>query len=466
VLQKKDTIFLSHANPEDNPFTEWLYAQLTLAGYHCWCDFESLLGGERDFSGEIQRILTDDTCKYLLVFSPHTFTKDFVIDEYDFAKSLAKKNKIKDFIYPIRIADVAFETRIGLNRYNHFNFYPSWSEGLTKLLKRLHYDKIPVSTDKCTQILSSWATNKFALNSGIEPVQRKYFSNWWQVCSLPESIYVFQYPNETQAKAIHEEESVYPKIRHGNCVIAFQRNILTICAKQDNLELYPSSVYEIKVSDILTGYVKDDFPTFSDAQSFLKRLLKKSLKDFLFSIGMSRYKMSGKQDCFFYKSNNLRASKVKVSYPGLKTTRTLFGKHLSSVWHYGISFKILLEPFVCFSLKSHLVFSDNGFKPWTDEKVMFTARRKKGRMMFNREWRDFLMAMLSSFKDEDGKIFLVLTDEQLLEMQPFTLSFEADFDYIEPTKESRLRLLSEDFSKEEDEEFIETEINEGDEADE
>ena len=86
--------------------------------------------------------------------------------------------------------------------------------------------------------------------------------------------------------------------------------------------------------------------------------------------------------------------------------------------------------------------------------------------MFNREWRDFLMAMLSSFRDDEGKILLVLSDEQLLEMQPSTLAFDADFDYIEPTKESRLRLLSEDFSKDEDEEFLETEINEGDDPDE
>lgn len=456
----RDTIFISHANPEDNPFTEWLYARLTLAGYKCWCDLESLRGGERDFSEEIQKIISEDACKFLLVFSHYTFTKDFVKDEFDFAKSFAKKNKIKDFIYPLRIADVDYDTRIGLNRYNHFQFYQSWPEGLAKLLKRLHFDGIPKSNNKNTQILSAWSTNKFALDTGITPIQRKYYSNWWQINSLPETIYVFQYFNEKQAEAVIQEETVYPKVRHGNCVVAFQRNIVTICAKHENIEVHPTDVFKISVPDILKGYKKEDFPTFSDAQSWLKRLLNKSLKDYLFRIGMSRHKMSGKQDCFFYKKDKQKAYKVKAIYPGGKTTRTLLGKYLSDCWHFGISFKVVLEPFVCFSLKSHLVFTHNGFTKWDNDDEMFKARRKKGRNMYNREWRDFLMAMLHSLKDDEGKIQLVFSDEQLIEMLPYTVSFEADFDYTEPTKESRISLLTEDFAKDEDEEFLETEINE------
>lgn len=465
-LIKRDTIFLSHATPQDNYFTEWLYAQLTLAGYKCWCDLEGLQGGERDFSEEIQKIISEDACKFLLVFSEHTFTKDFVIDEYEFAKSVAKKNRIKDFIYPLRIANVDYDTRIGLSRYNHFHFYPSWPDGLGKLLRRLHNDEIPHSHDKKTQILSSWAKNKFTLDSGISSNKRNYYSNWWKVNSLPETIYVFQYFNDKQAEAIIQEETIYPKVRHGNCVVAFQKNILTTCSKHDNLNISPEDVIEISVPAILHGYTKNNFPTFLDAQSFLKRLLKKSLKDTLFRKGLSRHKMSSKQDCFFYKKGKEQGRRVTVNYPGRKTTRSLFGKYLSDMWHFGFSFKVLLEPHISFSLKSHLIFTHNGFKKWEDDAEMFKARRKKGRNMFNREWCDFLMAMLHSLQDDDGKISLILNDETVVDMSPFTISFEANFDYTEPTKESRLSLLSEDFAEDDDNEFLETEINEEEEIDE
>jgi len=458
VEKIKDTIFISHANPEDNPFTEWLYAQLTLAGYKCWCDLEDLYGGERDFSESIQSVIKDNAYKFVLVFSNTTFTKDFVKDEYELAKIVAKKSNLNDFIIPVKIDNVDFETRIGLNRYNNFIFEKSWTVGLHKLLKKLEFDKTPRSKDRKSEIITNWAHNKYTLESGIAPQQRRYYSNWWQINSYPENIFVFQYHNEKQAQAVVEEDTVYPKIRHGNCVVAFQQNITTLCTKHGNTEVLPTHTFKLPVPDILKGYTKEDFPTFADANSFLKRLLKKSLKDTMFRIGLSRHKMSGKQDCFFYKFDKKQAVKVKAEYPGIKTAKSLFGKHLSDSWHFGISFKVLLEPFVCYSLKSHLIFTTNGFKKWDDDAKMFSARRKKGRLMFNKEWRDLLMTMLHSFKDEEGKIITVFTDEHLLEMLPYTIPFESDMDYKEPSKENRLDLLIGDFEEEEAHEFLETEI--------
>ena len=91
MTTNRDTIFISHATPAYSPFTEWLYTQLTLAGYKCWCDLEGLYGGERDFSEEIEMVIRDEACEFLLVFSNYTFTKDFVKDEYEYAKSVAKQ---------------------------------------------------------------------------------------------------------------------------------------------------------------------------------------------------------------------------------------------------------------------------------------------------------------------------------------------------------------------------------------
>ncbi len=455
----RDTIFISHATPEDNPFTEWLYAQLTLAGYKCWCDLEGLYGGERDFSEEIQKVIEEDACKFLLIFSRTTFTKDFVKDEFEFARSIAKKFKLKDFINPIKIDNTAFDIRIGLNRYNHFIFEKSWPAGLHKLLRKFAYDEVPCSRDKKSEILSNWAKNKFTLNSGLLPQERVYYSNWWQINSLPDNILVFQYQNETQAIAINEEDTVYPTIRHGNCVIAFQSKIVSICTKRGNEEVLPTQVHRISVPQILSGYTKEDFPTFFDAQNFLKRLLKKSLKDTLFRNELSRHKMSGNQECFYYKVDKRKAVKVQAVFPTGKTTRTLYGKYFDDSWHFGISFKVLLEPFVCYSLKSHLVFSYDGIKKWESDDKIFAARRKKGKTMFNREWRDFLLVMIQSLKDEDGKIYTVLSDEHILELPLYPIIFNSEVDYTEPRKDNRLDLLIDDFEDDEEQEFIEAELS-------
>ena len=42
----RDSIFISHANPEDNEFTVWLGARLTATGYEVWADVLRLRGGQ------------------------------------------------------------------------------------------------------------------------------------------------------------------------------------------------------------------------------------------------------------------------------------------------------------------------------------------------------------------------------------------------------------------------------------
>jgi TIR domain len=46
VTPLRDTLLLSHANPEDDDFTSWLALQLANEGYRVWCDLTKLLGGE------------------------------------------------------------------------------------------------------------------------------------------------------------------------------------------------------------------------------------------------------------------------------------------------------------------------------------------------------------------------------------------------------------------------------------
>jgi hypothetical protein len=38
----RDTILITHANPEDNHFARWLAARLSTAGYRAWVDLRAL----------------------------------------------------------------------------------------------------------------------------------------------------------------------------------------------------------------------------------------------------------------------------------------------------------------------------------------------------------------------------------------------------------------------------------------
>lgn len=45
--EERIALFISHANPEDNPFTLWLGAKLSALGYEVWADVLRLCGGAR-----------------------------------------------------------------------------------------------------------------------------------------------------------------------------------------------------------------------------------------------------------------------------------------------------------------------------------------------------------------------------------------------------------------------------------
>ena len=144
---ERETIFIGHANPEDNDFTLWLYAKLSNEGYKVACDLVSLTGGESDFWKELQNLLENKTCKYLLVFSKHAFKKQGVIDEWEQVRSLAKKLNSNDFIYLIKYDDVPFDARIGTNTMNQFRFDKSWARGLKDLIFKLNKDQVPKQTN-------------------------------------------------------------------------------------------------------------------------------------------------------------------------------------------------------------------------------------------------------------------------------------------------------------------------------
>lgn len=52
----RDTLFISHATPDDNDFSIWIASRLEMLGYKVWIDKEGLLGGER-FWATIQKAL-------------------------------------------------------------------------------------------------------------------------------------------------------------------------------------------------------------------------------------------------------------------------------------------------------------------------------------------------------------------------------------------------------------------------
>lgn len=454
----RDTIFIGHANPEDNEFTLWLYHKLSNEGYKVACDLVDLTGGEADFWKTLQDILENHSVKYLLIFSKKTFTKQGVIDEWEQVRSISKRIGIKDFIYLLKIDDVPFDQRIGTVTMNQFRFDQSWAGGLRKLTKKMHLDQVPKG--KSNLSINNWLKNRFTnLNAGLLKRPEKHHSNWVEIISLPKTLWIYQYSNSSQADAILNEIDDLPIIRHDNYLLTFITHLPTEIMGKD-FKIEPKHKVSFSTDKCFNYFDAVEFPGFHDSRRFLVRLLKKAFSIYFNNLGLMKYGLSSKTDAYYYFDGQRPDNRVNFEFEGKKTRKDLVGKYYEDYWHYAISVRPIFNPYFAFSIKGHLVFSSDGIKHWADKKKLQSARKNKGKRFFNKEWRDMLIAFLYSLNEEGDVINLPASEVEFIKIQKEPMFFISNVGYDDP--KDKAREVPIDFYEDDDDEKenLDSEFNE------
>jgi hypothetical protein len=448
----RDTLLIGHANPEDNYFTLWLNSHLINEGYNVYCDLKNLHGGEEDFWQRIQQTIKEKTIKYILVLSHNTFNKQGVKDEWEYARSIAQEFNLQDFIIPLRIDDVPYNERIGLNRINIIDFSETWREGYLKLIKKLNTDAVPkTATQNSVYELLKKSVNVY---QSINDHSEKYYTNILSVDKLPEYIYAFKYHHSTGAEAVRNECNGYPVSVNGNLLFSFEEDIPTVLTKRDYIELQPQEKFRIKVMDALSGLNIISNFEIGDPLNSLKVLLRNAFRNFMYSKGLLRYEMSNKKFCYYYKINTIKNNKFSYIYQGKKKTKNLIGgygkKSLNPLaqyetkehfWHFGITSKVITVPFLSYSVKTHILFSDNGETIWESDSKLHSARRDKCKMWHNAEWREILLAYLYSLGNSDMFLEIPVTKQYNLKIPCQPVIFNSNVGYVEPGDFERMFLL-------------------------
>lgn len=446
-MRMRDTLFISHATPEDNEFAIWLTSRLQLAGYKVWCDLDGLIGGEK-FWQTIDDQIRNSSIKFLFVISNFICSapgklRNGIDREYNLAESIGNKEGLDDYIIPLKIdKDTPYDYFIGQNLYNHIPFKDNWAIGLRKLIDKLDKDNVPKFPIEDNLSIVSWYENEFTTKFELFSKRERYYSNWWPIADLPEYLYIYQYDSKESANSIYQEDCEFPIINHGNTLATFTEKINTRCTKLDNLEIVPIQTYELRISDILKGFDNNDFPTLNDAENLLKWLLNRSFHLLMKRKGLYWYEMANKSLAYFYPKFYLKNNKVTFHYPTSTKTKNLVGKYKIDdkkigSWHFAVSSRARLHPILSFSLKSHILFSDDGYNVWPDKQKLHTARRRKGKRWFNEEWRDQLMAFISALKDDRDEIELPLNKHFSIKMPTLTEIFYSNVGYNEPELMSR-----------------------------
>jgi hypothetical protein len=381
-------LFISHATPTDNKFAAWLAARLELHGYDVWVDIREL-DPAVDFWNTIESTIRENSIKFLFVA-----TRDSVLGNRDgIKKELAVADRVRkagnpDFVVPLRVDDVSFDDfPVEIVRQNGIDFNGDWGEGLIKLLDYLEKQGIPKTkpvSDQMGKALQRWKTATESNNVVSLPKDDNYYSNLFPV-TLPEMLYI--YDDVKIEDSLKKQHKPYKK--NGFVIITF---VCPDCMKS----YYDGDVncQTVNVRDLLNGNAETIVfgSEMRNLRNDLVNLVNWELGELLYKSGMRKYKPSlnkhSKTKYFFRRG-------VKSKRHDLSRAKALSGAYKGKFWHFAQSSFYTEFPYEGAIFRSHLLFTESNDEPFTDP-LQIKARRSKGKLFFNNDWRNLLQAAMFS----------------------------------------------------------------------
>ena len=434
VTPHRDTLLLSHANPEDNEFTLWLALQLANQGYRVWCDLTKLLGGEV-FWDDIEEVIKIRAVKVLYVLSRTSNTKDGPLKELHFAQGVAKREKLRDFVIPLHIDDLPHgEITIEITRINTVPFARSWGAGLEKLLEKLEEDRVPKDTKFNRTAVNDWWRTQFSAEQGLRKEPEEYLSNWFPV-TLPTHIYFHSLSRKSIGALEVGSALPYPAVQDGIFLITFAE--ASDFEGKLGPEMYIAGAGEpIEVA----GLLAEPKSTFG---KHLFQLLRLAWEQMLDERRLPVYELANKAKCFYFPKN--RVPNDKVFFTGVDGERTYramvgfstrtnptTGVSVKRLWHYAVQARPMVHPMLAYIFKSHVLFTNDGTTIWESKKKLAAARRSQCKSWWNDEWRDRTLAAATYLCDGADRVTVKLGSKAILSIPPTPMPFCSPVSYTDP----------------------------------
>ncbi|MGA2741835.1 MAG: toll/interleukin-1 receptor domain-containing protein [Bryobacteraceae bacterium] len=430
--KQRDTLLLSHANPEDNEFTVWLALQLANHGYKVWSDLTKLLGGEV-FWDKIEDVIRNGAAKVLYVLSRASNTKDGPLREMQLAQTVAKKERLGDFVIPLHVDNLSHgDVTIEITRINSVAFDQSWAAGLAVLLEKLETDRVSKDPRFNRTAVNDWWRTKFSAEQGLRQEPEEYLSNWFPV-KLPSHIYFHTIARKIIGKIDVPLALPYPAVQDGISLITFAE------AADFDRRLGP----EVYISQASKPLEVAPLLEKANLGKHLFQLLRLAWEHMLAERQLPVYELANKARCFYFPKD--RVPNDKAFFTGVEGTRTYramvgystrtnptTGVSLKRYWHFAIQARPLIHPTPAFVFKPHVLFTNDGVTLWESKKRLASARRSQCKTWWNDEWRDRMLGVARHLCRDGAEIQMTLGRAASLTVAPTPLLLQSPVSYTDP----------------------------------
>lgn len=414
-------VFISHANPEDNPAAAWFATQLTLLGYDVWCDLKNTHGGESEFWLKVQKIIENDAAKFVYILSNTSCDferKRGIYKEVHTADNL----RLDNFIIPLRIEKLSRSLPILLTTSIYING-ENWAAGLQELAERLQKDDVPRRSGIDFEKISSWwpgiTVEKLLCRSEEEEV----VSNILDIKALPRTVHFIKVLSEGNpitgfdllSKALPKAPAFYA---HGDYAITFA-NPFDLAGLTHGLDF--EAAYALETGTFLSSGHEETGVLPNIARNIVTYLVGQAWDSFLAGKDLSAKKVGLSRRAIWYPRDGLipnnRAGVAELGKRKVSVQLVGSVKHYRKTyrWHFSVfptvdlrvHHGIILTPKAVITPRYNVAEGEVPV-PIDDKKVLNAIS------WWNQEWRQKLLAFLSWLSAGEPQIAVPVGYQQIV----------------------------------------------------
>lgn len=376
----RDTIFISHATPDDNDFVRWLGTRLTGHGYRVWADLFELKGGT-PFWSSIEEALRHHAIKVIYVVSRNSVdpARTGVRNELSVADTMRKSLEDPAFIIPIRIDDTPFgDFPIQVHTLNGIDFTRGWGVKLIELLDTLETANVAKATpgDLAAEF-ENWRATMVRTATMVEEKPEPVLTNLLTVRRMPERILFHEYEGDNTKIGVALKDTGIPYSMHNRHIVAFADASRFQESLSPAFSLTTRAV--VPLDDFLNGSTQGvTGPRKDEARKTSTYLVRRHIERHLEALGLRRFETSSELS-FYFPSGLIPDDKVfYVDATGRRTYKNVVGRSekWGVHWHLAMKVNVVLGPPAIVRFKPYICFSRDGQTAITDPKRTSGIRRR------------------------------------------------------------------------------------------
>lgn len=423
----RNTILVTHANPEDNDFARWLAGRLSVAGYKSWVDVRALKGGD-DFWDKIEHVLRNEAVKQIVVVSNY-IGKQGVKKELALGDVVRRKLSDPEFMIPIRISDIDFgDFPTEILRQNTHDAFPNWAACLEPLFETLEAAGVPKIASPDADLLSMIVGAQEEGRKLVIDQPETLYSNWFELGARPD-VWVMDGTGTNAQLNAWSEFTRMPHVLQNGSVIAFGGPVAI--AGLDDVVPPLKARANLPFNSVVEGSYPHIFGKRADARRIIVNLMRQHWDLTMHRRGLLPVNFSSGARGWFVPEGLIEKSVKATLADGHKVDRVLSGKFKNLRWHLCLVAQPKLWPEALYRVHANVAVTTDGRTALPGEQLQ-RMRLRLTRSWFNDKWRDMLLASMSWLADSEGTLDLGATGERLaVKSLPMAFAFGASFSAVE-----------------------------------